>query len=155
LLFDVAAEPAAVFEALTTKPGLAGWWSTRAEVPSATGQVVKVSFPDAPMTWDLRIVDSAEPNRLAWHCVGGPPQWINTDIAFGLTDKPEGGTLVIFDHRVFAEADAMFRIVSYHWAHILGRLASYAETGNRRRTPTSSRSTRRESTWLSMSKWRR
>ena len=23
----------------------------------------------------------------------------------------------------------MFRIVSYHWAHILGRLASYAETG--------------------------
>ena len=127
--FDVAAEPAAVFDALTTKQGLAGWWSTRAEVSSGIGQVVKVSFPDAPMTWDLRIVDSAEPDRLGWHCVGGPPQWINTDIAFGLGKKPEGGTLVLFDHRGFAKADAMFRIVSYHWAHILGRLASYAETG--------------------------
>ena len=127
--FDVAAEPATVFGALTTKQGLAGWWSTRAEVPSGVGQVVKVSFPDAPMTWDLQIVDSAEPDRLAWHCVGGPPQWINTDVAFGLGHKPDGGTLVMFDHRGFAEADAMFRIVSYHWAHILGRLASYAETG--------------------------
>ena len=61
--FDVGAEPAAVFDALTTEQGLAGWWSTRAEVPSAVGQLVKVSFPDAPMTWDLRIVDSA--NRIA------------------------------------------------------------------------------------------
>ena len=127
--FDVAAEPATVFDALTTKQGLAGWWSTRAEVPSAVGQVVKVSFPDAPMTWDLRIVDCTKPDLLAWHCVGGPPQWIDTDIAFGLGHKPEGGTLVLFDHRGFVEADAMFRIVSYHWAHILGRLASYAETG--------------------------
>jgi uncharacterized protein YndB with AHSA1/START domain len=87
--FDVAAEPAAVFAALTTEQGFAGWWSTRADVPLAVGQVVKVSFPDAPMTWDLRIVDSAEPDRLGWHCVGGPPQWINTDIAFGLGPKPE------------------------------------------------------------------
>ena len=53
---------------------------------------------------------------------------IDTDIAFGLRHKPERGTIVLFDHRGFAEADAMFRIVSYHWAHILGRLASYAET---------------------------
>jgi hypothetical protein len=72
------------------------------------------------MTWDLRIADSAEPNRLGWHCVGGPLQWIDTDIAFGLGPKPEGGTLVLFDHRGFAEADAMYRIVSYHWAHIFG-----------------------------------
>jgi uncharacterized protein YndB with AHSA1/START domain len=127
--FDVAAEPPTVFDALTTEQGLAGWWSTRAEVPSGIGQIVKVSFPDAPMTWDLQIVDSAGPDRLAWHCVGGPPQWIDTDIAFGLGHKPEGGTLVMFDHRGFAEADAMYRIVSYHWAHILGRLASYAATG--------------------------
>ena len=49
-------EAAAAYAALTTGEGITGWWTSRADVPGTrTGDVLKMSFPDAPMTWDMRV----------------------------------------------------------------------------------------------------
>ena len=127
----IDAEPVAVYEALTTADGLAGWWSTRAEVPCGEGEVVKVSFPDAPFTWDLRI-DQARPGELlVWRCVGGPPPWVGTTVRWALEPAPQGkGTRLLFDHVGWGDgSDEMVRIVTVGWARILDLLKAYAETG--------------------------
>jgi uncharacterized protein YndB with AHSA1/START domain len=127
---DIGAEPGDVYRALTTPEGVTGWWSTRAEVPTDVGSVLKVAFPDAPFTWDLRIDEAAPGRRLAWHCVGGPPPWIGTDILFRLDQAPDGrGTRLLFDHVGWAAADEMYRIVTYGWGDVLRHLKTYAESG--------------------------
>ena len=128
--FDVAASQRAAWDALTTHEGITSWWSTRAEVPTGRGAVLRLRFPDAPITWDLRVDEAREPERLRWHCVGGPPQWVDTDIAFALSPAAEGdGTTVHFDHVGWRETDQMFRIVTFGWGQVLARLKAFLDSG--------------------------
>jgi uncharacterized protein YndB with AHSA1/START domain len=132
--FDVAANQRATWDALTTHEGITSWWSTRAEVPTGPGAVLRLSFPDAPITWDLRVDEAEEPQRLRWHCVGGPPQWVDTDIAFALSPASDGdgdgdGVTVYFDHVGWRETDQMFRIVTFGWGQVLARLKAFLDSG--------------------------
>jgi len=125
---EVAAPAEAVHRALTTTDGIAGWWTTRNETSGTVGDVDRFWFPDVPISWDMR-VDSAVPGELiAWHCVGGAPEWVDTDVRWTL-QPADGGTLVLFDHTGFAEAGTMFRIVTLGWAQMLLRLERYLATG--------------------------
>ena len=126
---DTAADPAATWTALTTTEGVAGWWTTRNQTSGTVGEVDRMWFPDAPMAWELR-VDEAVPGKvLARHCVGGPPQWIGTDVRFGLEPAPQEGTRILLDHTGFAKVDEMFRIVTLGWAQMLLRLKQYLDSG--------------------------
>lgn len=79
------ADATAAYAALTTQDGITGWWTSRADVPGPkVGDVLKMSFPDAPMTWDMRIDQADEPVRLEWECVGGPPGWETTRVRWSL-----------------------------------------------------------------------
>ena len=72
-------DAAAAYAAITTQDGLTGWWTSRATV--AGGQVddrLSMSFPDAPVTWDMRITTARPPVRVEWDCTGGPPGWPGT-----------------------------------------------------------------------------
>jgi uncharacterized protein YndB with AHSA1/START domain len=125
---EVATSPEDTYRALTTSDGVAGWWTDRSSVAGAVGGVDRFHFPGAPMSWDMR-VEQAEPGKLlAWHCLGGPPQWVGTDVRWTL-QPIEAGTLVLLDHEGFAEVDAMFRIVTLGWAKVVLRLNDYLATG--------------------------
>jgi uncharacterized protein YndB with AHSA1/START domain len=126
---DTTADPAAAYTALTTTDGVAGWWTTRNQTSGTVGAVDQLWFPDAPMAWELR-VDEAVPGKvLARHCVGGPPQWIGTDVRFVLEPAPQGGTRILLDHTGFAQVDEMFRIVTLGWAQMLLQLRQYLDSG--------------------------
>jgi len=129
LQIDVNADPADVYAALTTTEGVAGWWTTRNETSGTVGEVNRYYFPEMPFSWDMR-VDAAEPDALvAWHCLGGPPPWIGTDVRWTLRPGAESGTLVVFDHTGFAAVDEMFRIVTLGWAQMVLRLKDNLESG--------------------------
>jgi uncharacterized protein YndB with AHSA1/START domain len=126
---DTTADPAATYTALTTTDGVAGWWTTRNQTSGTVGEVDQMWFPDAPMAWELR-VDEAVPGKvLARHCVGGPPQWIGTDVRFALEPAPQGGTRILLDHTGFPQVDEMFRIVTLGWAQMLLHLKQYLDSG--------------------------
>ncbi|MEU4096182.1 SRPBCC domain-containing protein [Streptomyces sp. NPDC026673] len=129
LQIRIAADPEAVYRAVSTPEGVAGWFSTGAEIGEGVGALHRLSFPGAPMTWDFRIDDAVEGKRLAQTVVAGPPQWIGTEIVYALEAHPEGGTVVRFDHTGFAEIDDMFREVTMGWAGMFARLREYVETG--------------------------
>jgi uncharacterized protein YndB with AHSA1/START domain len=127
---DVA--PPATFTALTTREGITGWWTSRAEVAGTeVGDSVKMSFPDAPMTWDMEIISVNSPKELMWRCTGGPAGWVGTHVAWAL-DASDEGSVVRLDHTGFSEVDDMFRIVTVGWARMLLSLKAYLESGQRR-----------------------
>jgi uncharacterized protein YndB with AHSA1/START domain len=95
------------------------------------GETSQFRFPDAPVSWDMKVTEAMPGQLLAWHCTGGPPQWVGTDVRWTLTPAAEG-TRVVFDHTGFAAKDEMFRMVTLGWAQMLLRLKQYGETG----TPT-------------------
>src|SRR5690349_19014237 len=96
-----AADAAAAYAAVTTGEGITGWWTSRAEVPGATvGEVLKMSFPDAPITWDMRIDKADPPTLVEWDCIGGPPGWEATRVAWGV-EAVANGAVVRLDHTGF------------------------------------------------------
>jgi uncharacterized protein YndB with AHSA1/START domain len=127
-----AADAAAAYAALTTGEGITGWWTSRAEVPGATvGEVLKMSFPDAPITWDMRIDRADPPTLVEWDCIGGPPGWEATRVVWGVA-ATGNGVVVRLDHAGFPAVDDMFRIVTVGWAQMLLSLKAYLETGTRK-----------------------
>ena len=125
---EAAVSPEDTYRALTTSEGVAGWWTDRSSVTGTVGEVDRFHFPGAPASWDMR-VERAEPGTLlSWHCVGGRPQWIGTDIRWTL-QPIKNGTLILFDHEGFAEIDSLFRIVTLGWAKVILRLGAYLNTG--------------------------
>jgi uncharacterized protein YndB with AHSA1/START domain len=122
----------AAYAALTTQDGITGWWTSRAAVPGASvGDVLKMSFPEAPVTWDMRIAKAGAPIVVEWECVGGPPGWEQTRIVWSI--EPTGAGVVLrLDHTGFAAVDDMFRIVTVGWAQMLLSLKAYLESGIRK-----------------------
>jgi uncharacterized protein YndB with AHSA1/START domain len=125
-------EAPAAYAALTTQDGITGWWTSRADVPGArAGQVLRMSFPDAPITWDMRI-DKADAHTLVeWECIGGPPGWEHTRVGWGV-EATDAGAVVRLDHTGFPAVDDMFRIVTVGWAQMLLSMKAYLESGVRK-----------------------
>ena len=122
------ADPAAAYTALTTREGITSWWTSRAEV---AGDRLSMSFPDAPMTWDMRVTAAERPTTLEWDCTGGPPGWAGTRLRWGV-EPTDGGAVVRFDHTGFPDVDDMFRVVTVGWAQMLLSLKAHLETGARK-----------------------
>jgi uncharacterized protein YndB with AHSA1/START domain len=122
---------ATAYAALTTRDGITGWWTSRADVPDArVGEVLRMSFPDAPVTWDMRVADADAPNRVAWTCVGGPPGWPGTGVDWAI-EKAGDAVVVRLDHTGFTAVDDTFRMVTVGWAQMLLSLKAYLESGQR------------------------
>jgi uncharacterized protein YndB with AHSA1/START domain len=125
-------DAADAFAALTRQDGITSWWTSRATVPGAkVGDVLKMSFPDAPMTWDMRIEKTQAPALVVWDCIGGPPGWETTRVGWSL-EAADDGTVVRLDHAGFPAVDDMFRIVTVGWAQMLLSVKGYLETGTRK-----------------------
>jgi uncharacterized protein YndB with AHSA1/START domain len=125
-------DDSAAYGALTTHDGITGWWTSRADVAGAdVGEVLKMSFPDAPITWDMQITEVVEPARVGWRCTGGPPGWEQTRVVWGI-EKAGDAVVVRLDHAGFPAVDDMFRIVTVGWAQMLLSLKAYLESGQRR-----------------------
>jgi uncharacterized protein YndB with AHSA1/START domain len=122
----------AAYAALTTHDGITGWWTSRvAGSGGNVGDALSMSFPDAPMTWDMRVTTADEPVRVEWDCTGGPPGWPGTRVVWDL-QATDNGVVVRLDHTGFAEVDDMFRIVTVGWAQMLLSLKDYLASGVRK-----------------------
>jgi len=125
---DVAGEPKAILEALTSTDGVAGWWTTRNETSGTPGAINRYWFPGMESTHDMRVI-RADEDAVEWECVGGPPQWIGTRVRWTLMPGRDGGTVVLLDHTGFPAVDTMYRIVTVGWVQMILRLKEHVETG--------------------------
>jgi Activator of Hsp90 ATPase homolog 1-like protein len=124
----IGASPDAVFEALTTLEGLAGWW-TSVSGDGLTGG--ELTFTFGPGAQAVMRVDAAERGvGVRWtplSCV--LEDWVGTTLYFDVEAAPAGGTELRFRHAGLAQLEC-FDECRTSWDHfIVASLAAYVETG--------------------------
>jgi len=126
---DVSANRADLYAALATEAGLASWWTTKVEADERVGGEIQFWFIPDVFNPRMRIEALDDPSLVEWTCVGGGEGWLNARIRFELSDH-ETGTRLMF-RQGYGEplGDVAFGEFNYNWAHYLGSLALYCETG--------------------------
>jgi uncharacterized protein YndB with AHSA1/START domain len=126
-----------VYKALTTRAGLAGWWTTDTQGDSKVGGILKFRFTRDGKElggFDMKVLELAPGKRVLWQVVEGPAEWLGTRISFEL--KQEGDyAVVLFKHQGWKEPGEFMHHCSTKWAIFLMSLKSLVETGKGQPTP--------------------
>ena len=129
LAADVEADPARVFEILSTTEGQRGFWTADCEVSDGHA---RFGFPQAPV--DLVTDVTTEPGRLVrMRVTTGFPFWEGSIWEWQLGDaaRAQTGTGVLFRHYGFGDGYPEIELAhtAQAWAMITERLANYADSG--------------------------
>ncbi len=115
-----------VYKALSTREGLAAWWTNDAQGESKVGGVIKFRFGTGG--FDMKVLELHPAKRVLWQVVDGPKEWIGTKIGFEL--KQEGDyAIVLFKHQDWREPVESMHHCSTKWGMFLMSLKSLVETG--------------------------
>ena len=123
----IAADPARVFEALTTIQGIRDWWISTAEGDAAEGCV----FTFRGNRFE---VAHADPSLVRWRYSGTAEDWVGTEMVFRLIRK-DGQTYVLFTHQGWREPVEFMHHCSTKWAVFLLSLKALVEQGEGRPEP--------------------
>ncbi|WP_410811999.1 SRPBCC family protein [Micromonospora sp. 067-2] len=122
-----------VYRAVATPEGIAGWWSIDTTGGSEVGRRLAVRFGDVG-GFDLEILELNPAGRVRWRVVGGPEEWIGTEVDWRL-DQRGRYTIVQFTHEGWREPVEFMHECSTKWAIFLMSLKELVETGRGRPAP--------------------
>jgi uncharacterized protein YndB with AHSA1/START domain len=120
------ATPNDVYAALTTLEGLSGWWARDTTGVTEVGGVIAFRF--VPGGFDMKVVELVPGKRVLWEVVEGPAEWVGTQVSFDLSQAGDF-TVVLFEHRGWAEPVEFMYHCSTKWATYLLSLKQLVETG--------------------------
>lgn len=127
-----------VYQALTSLDGLAHWWTRDVQGNTSEGEKIDFSFykktGDLMGSMTMQVQESVENAFVRWHCVGGPDDWISTDVTFELSEQDDQ-TILIFGHRNWRESNEHMAHCSMKWAVFMLSLRAYVETGTGKPSP--------------------
>ena len=126
---DIHASPNAVFNAVSTAEGLAGWWSTKVKTDGKLGSIVDFTFED-DFNPDMLITEMSEPSKVAWKCVAGHDPWLESAFSFEIEPLEAAHTRLIFTQGYGAPIDDVaYGIYNFNWGYYLQSLKQLVETG--------------------------
>jgi uncharacterized protein YndB with AHSA1/START domain len=120
-----------VYKALSTREGLAAWWTSNTQGEGKVGGVIQFRFSAAGVEiggFDMKVLELHPAKRVLWEVVDGPPEWIGTQISFDLKQAGEHA-IVLFKHQGWKEPVEFMHHCSTKWATYLMSLKSLLETG--------------------------
>jgi uncharacterized protein YndB with AHSA1/START domain len=123
----VGASTNETYRALTTREGLAGWWTTDTRGGFEVGEAIRFRFGGRG-GFDMRVLELDPARRVLWQVVDGPAEWIDTRVSFELKDD-DGLTDVLFRHQGWKEPVEFMHHCSTKWAMFLMSLKSFVESG--------------------------
>ena len=127
----IKASSAAVYDALATRDGLAGWWTIDTQGESKPGGVIKFRFRadgNELGGFDMKVLDLRPAERVLWQVTEGPAEWIGTNVSFELKQEGEY-CVVLFKHLGWKEPVEFMFHCSTKWALFLMSLKALVETG--------------------------
>lgn len=120
-----------VYKAVSTRAGLAAWWTTNTLGESQVGEMLKFRFVTDGRDiggFEMKVLQLQPAKQVLWQVVDGPEDWIGTKISFAL--KQEGDyAIILFEHRGWKEPNEHMHHCSTKWATFLMSLKSLVETG--------------------------
>ena len=127
---EIHADPKIVYDTISTRSGLAAFWTPDVQGDETVGGELTFGFSGAPVRLPIRVARLEPPTEIVWDCPGGFPYWEGTSVAWSLRSS-EHGTKVVFRHAGFPddEPEYDFGSVSLTWALIVARLKEVIEGG--------------------------
>jgi uncharacterized protein YndB with AHSA1/START domain len=123
----ISAPPDRVYEAISTRDGVAGWFSANLDgTIGVDGEALLKATGHEPFRW--RFTELSPGSRLRWECTQGPGAAAGTAATFSLSPTADGRTQVDLDHDGFGESDPALATCNTLWGILLGHLKTYAET---------------------------
>jgi uncharacterized protein YndB with AHSA1/START domain len=125
---DIHATPSTILDALTTKDGVAAFFTQDCDV-SATEATYRFVKPDRDREVTFR-VDERTASQVAMTCVRevNNPDWLGTTVSFALAPRGDV-TRVSLVHAGYREKNENYEQCIAGWAHVLGSLKKLLETG--------------------------
>jgi uncharacterized protein YndB with AHSA1/START domain len=120
-----------VYKALTTREGLAAWWTNNTRGESKLGGVLQFRFSAGGVEiggFDMKVLELQPAKRVLWQVVDGPAEWIGTKVSFDLKQAGDHA-IVLFKHQGWKEPVEFMHHCSTKWAIYLTSLKSLVETG--------------------------
>lgn len=116
-----------VYQALTTKDGLAGWWTSNVRGEgNQVGNIIEFRFGAGG--FDMKVTDLTAPAFVKWEVISGPEEWVGTIVQFELKQDGEY-IIVLFKHLNWKEPVEFMHHCSTKWAIFLMSLKSLLESG--------------------------
>jgi uncharacterized protein YndB with AHSA1/START domain len=129
----IRAPQEAVYAALVTREGVAGWWSSGTQGDGGRGGRLTLPFR-APEPYVIEVVAADPATHVRWRVVEGPAEWVGTHVDFRLS-RPGEQTVVLFTHEGWAEPVEFLHHCSTKWAAYLFSLRELVERGAGRPGP--------------------
>jgi hypothetical protein len=125
----VAASPGALFDAITSVSGLAGWWVPRVTGSGGTGGELRF-FMNSPEPLVIHVDQAVRPSSVRWTVTDCPflPDWIGTRPVFTITPVDDAAELHFRHHGLTPELDCI-QMCTSSWNHFLVSLRNYVEAG--------------------------
>jgi uncharacterized protein YndB with AHSA1/START domain len=120
----IRGSPEEVHRALSTLDGLSHWWIVGTTGETRVGGTIH--FRPEGGGFEMLVLESAPSLGVRWRCVGGPEEWIGTEVNFRL-DAREDQTAVIFSHSGWREPVEFMHHCSTKWAVFLLALRDWIE----------------------------
>ncbi|HLI59913.1 MAG TPA: SRPBCC domain-containing protein [Solirubrobacteraceae bacterium] len=126
----IDAPPERVHRLAATREGIEQWWTGR---PVAGGDAVggrfAVYFRDLARPAAVFELLERDAERIAWRCVEGPEDWLETRVTYVLRPREDGGTTLLFSHEGWRGENEFMHGCSTNWGSYLMSLKSGAEGG--------------------------
>ena len=126
-LLIIYSPPEKIFSAITTKSGVANWWTEQTEIGSNIGEINVFDFGDRYHN-EMKIINLVPDIRVEWKCLTGDKEWIGTKFIFEIEEKGEGSVLK-FAHADWREETDFFASCNYQWGYYMTSLKQYCEKG--------------------------
>ena len=122
--------PDAVYDALTTPSGLAGWWCPDVSGSGLEGGELTFRFGDTGQVV-MRVDKAKQPSAVRWTTLASEPlpDWVGTTLSFDVSPENNGGSRLHFRHSGLTPQLECFDFCSTSWKGYLASLASYLYTG--------------------------
>lgn len=140
LRYVLEATPEAVYKAVATREGIAGWWTTDTSYDDQLGSVAHMRFPGNGFYATMKVI-ALEPNHLVhWQCIDSqhPPNtgfadlkdWVGTEVRFEIGPVNDRETQLVFTHIGLGPLECR-EVCSSIWSFYLGTsLREMLETGS-------------------------
>lgn len=116
-----------VYQALTTRDGLAGWWTSNTQGKgNQVGDIIQFRFGAGG--FDMKVAKLSPPSLVVWELAEGPEEWMNTTISFELKQEDDY-IILLFKHLNWKEPVEFMHHCSTKWAIFLMSLKSLIEMG--------------------------
>jgi uncharacterized protein YndB with AHSA1/START domain len=125
---DIAAPRKKVYEAIATREGLAGWWSTKVTGGQELGSTIKFVFV-GDFNPNMLVTRLEEPTIVAWTCTGGHSNWQDNTFLFELRESNKG-TSLRFTQTYARELELdVYGTYNFNWGFYLDSLTMLVEKG--------------------------